>query len=63
MAGRQCSELYAPSTQECIGTDHKCVGPQLDQACEDRIQFAFGVGIQDMKLQTELVRRRLRVSR
>ena len=63
MAGRQCDELFAPASEECIGADHERAGSQLDQGCEDRVEVAFGARMQDMELQPEGARRRLHVSR
>ena len=63
MAERQCGELFAPADEEWIGADHEPAGSQLDQGCEDRIEVAFGAGMQDMELQPEGAGRRLQVSR
>ena len=63
MAERQRGELFAPANEKCIGGDHKRVGPQLEQGCEDRIEVALGAGMQDMELQPEGAGRRLHVSR
>src|SRR5262245_56934315 len=38
---RQCGELFAAAVEQCIGADHKCAGPQLNQGGECRIDFAF----------------------
>ena len=63
MAERQCGELFAPASEECIGADHERACSQLDQGCEDRIEVAFGARMQDMELQPEGAGRRLQVSR
>ena len=63
VANRQRGELFAPADEECIGADHERAGSQLDQGCEDRIEVAFGAGMQDMELQPEGAGRRLQVSR
>ena len=59
VAERQCGELLAPADEECIGADHEPAGPQLGQGCKDRIEVAFGAGMQDMELQPEGAGRRL----
>ena len=63
MAERQCAELFAPADEQCIGSDHEPVGPQLGQGCEYRIEVALGAGVQDMELQPEGAGRRLQVFR
>ena len=47
VAERQCGELFAPAIEECIGSDHERAGSQLDQGREDRIEVAFGAGMQE----------------
>jgi hypothetical protein len=59
---RQCGELLGPAVEDCIGADHERAGSQLGQGCEDRIEIAFGVGMQDMQLHSEDAGRRLQVS-
>ena len=62
MADRQRGELFAPANKQCIGADHERAGSQLDQGREDRIEVAFGAGMQDMELQPEGAGRRLQLS-
>jgi hypothetical protein len=45
---RQCGELLGPAIEDCIGADHESAGSQLGQGCEDRIEIAFGAGMQDL---------------
>src|SRR5712691_2530129 len=59
---RQCGELLGPAIEDCIGADHERAGSQLGQGCEDRIEIAFGAGMQDMQLHSEDAGRRLQVS-
>src|SRR6266699_3481573 len=60
VADSQRGQLLAPAREECIGADHEPARSQLDKACEDSIEVTFGAGIQDMKVQPEGMRCRLR---
>src|SRR5262249_12662710 len=59
---RQGGELLGPAIEDCIGADHERAGSQLGQGREDRIEIAFGAGMQDMQLHSEDAGRRLQVS-
>jgi hypothetical protein len=59
---RLCGKLFASAIEECIDADNQCACPQLSQGCEDRIEVAFGTGVQDMELHSKDAGRRLQVS-
>ena len=63
MAERQCRELSAPRREENIGSDNERTRPQLDQACESRIDLRFRAGVEDVELQSENAGRRLQGAR
>ena len=46
-----------------VGADNERAGAQLDKGCEGRVEIALGAGMQNMELQPEGARRRLRASR
>jgi len=60
---RQRSELFALLYEKWIGANHERASPQLKQACESRVNVAFGPGMQEMELQGQRAGDCLRVSR
>src|SRR5262249_41438077 len=69
ISGRDCvadgqrSNLIAPAGEERVGADNKRSSLQTDHGLKDYIQVALGAGIQEMELQSQLVRCRLEISR
>ena len=56
---RQRAELFALAVEECVGDDHECAGPSLDQSCESVVDVALGACVEDIQLQPEGAGRRL----
>src|SRR5262249_3516248 len=50
---RQCGELFGPTSEKWIAANHEPACSQLDQFCEDAIEFTFGASIQNMEVQSE----------
>ena len=59
MARRQIGNLFGPAAEVRIAADEERSGPLLDQACEGRVDLAFGAGSQHDELQPERARRSL----
>jgi hypothetical protein len=49
----QRGELFDPTHEEWIGSNHEPARSQFDQLCEDLIEVTFGAGIQDLDLKPE----------
>jgi len=50
---RQRGELFHLASQKWIAANHESACSQLDELCEDAVEFAFGAGIQNMEIQSE----------
>src|SRR6476660_6768186 len=44
---------FGPASEERITANHEPAHSQLDELCEDAIEFPFGACIQNMELQSE----------
>ena len=45
VAGCQYAELFAPTNEECVGSDHERANPQLRQCCENRVEVTITAGV------------------
>src|SRR6516162_2857768 len=64
MLDRQRGKLFDPASKKWIGAaDDEPTDFKLGQACEDRIEVAFSVRMQDMEPQPKRARYRLHFSR
>ena len=62
MVCRQRDDVFAAVKEDDIGTDQERTGPALSQSRERGVDFALGASVQDMQLQPESARYRLRIS-
>src|SRR5262249_57003811 len=57
MISRQLSETLGLAVEQWIDADHEPLDAQLGHSCKNRVEVAFGAGMEHMKLQPENARR------
>src|SRR5262245_17814284 len=63
IADRQCRKLLGLRIEKYVVADDQRTGLEFGRFGKDRVEIAFGAGIQDMEIETELDRRLLDIFR